>query len=50
MQMGSFNWEVINPAIWLKERSWQKCEGWSFQSNINKDIDISKVGENDVPF
>jgi hypothetical protein len=48
--MGSFDREITNFVIRLKEKNWKKCQGWSPQSNINEDIDISKMGESDMPF
>jgi hypothetical protein len=48
--MGSFDWEIINRIIKLKEKNWQKCQRWSPRNNINEDIDISKMGESDMPF
>ncbi len=48
--MGSFDREIIDLVISLKEKKWWKCQGQSPHNNINKDIDISKMGESDMPF
>jgi hypothetical protein len=48
--MGSFDHEIINCVIKVKEKNWQKSQEKSPWSNINKDIDISKIGESDMPF
>jgi hypothetical protein len=47
----SFDWKVTNPTI-TDERGKKNinAQGQSPLSNVNKDVDISKVGENDMPF
>jgi hypothetical protein len=46
--MGSLDQEVANPRTG-QERRWRKCLRRSPQRNVNRDVDISKVGENDMP-
>jgi hypothetical protein len=49
MRMHSVNQEVVNPKKGRKNR-WWKHLGWLPRRNVNKDVDICKVGESDMPF
>jgi len=33
-----------------KERGGRITQGWSFINNVDEDVDISKVGDSDMPF
>jgi hypothetical protein len=45
-----FYQEIINPTMGSKVERWQKCPKAITLSNVNEDVDISKVGESDMPF
>jgi hypothetical protein len=47
----SFDRKVINPTITdQREKKGMNAQGQSPLSNVNKDVDISKMGESDMPF
>jgi hypothetical protein len=47
----SFDRKVTNPTIMdQREKKGMNAQGQSPLSNVNKDVDISKMGESDMPF
>jgi hypothetical protein len=38
------------PPLDERERSGRITQGWSPINNVDEDVDISKVGESDMPF
>jgi hypothetical protein len=48
--MVSFYQEIINPTMGSSEKGNKSAQEQSPLSNINKNVDISKMGENDMPF
>jgi hypothetical protein len=45
-----FYQEIINPTMGSKVERGKSAEGQSPLSYINEDVDISEVGESDMPF
>jgi hypothetical protein len=42
--------EKLIPPWDQKEKGGRITQGWSLINNVDEDVDISKVGESDMPF
>jgi hypothetical protein len=48
--MVSFDQKVINPTMGLSEKDDKSAQELSPLNDIHKNVDISKMGKNDIPF
>jgi hypothetical protein len=51
MQMVSIDKEITNPTVtYQREKGDKSAQGWSPLNNVNKNFNIFKVEESDMPF